>query len=273
MSNSKDTDSKTITFRSSGLSGDLISFMAGVKAMCESNQSKAVIYMWMDRKCRLYEGAQHPYGDVMFNQYAFDMMKPLIEAQSYVESFQIWTGEAFLVDLDIHREYNIGLPFGSIHKWMGLMYPEMLADLSEAWLETGTKKMSDMERFEGKILINRTSRYNNHTVNYFFLKDHQDKLMFLGTPAEHKAFNEEWNLNIPHLIVKDFLDLATQLSACRFFIGNQSMCYAIAEGMKIPRLMEYCTFAPNVIAVGKNAYEYAWQSALEILFNKLDKEL
>lgn len=266
-------ENKPITFRSSGLSGDLIAFMAGIKKVCEDADTKAIIYMWLDRPMYLYPGAEHPYGSVMFNRYAFDMMKPLIEAQDYVQEFLVWSGQQFTIDLDIHRERQIGMPYGSLHRWMGLMYPDMQTDLSESWLEAGTTAKAKVKELRETILINRTSRYQNHTVSYFFLNEYKDRVMFVGLEKEHADFCNQWDLEIKRLHVKNFLGLATAIDNCKFFIGNQSMCYGIAEALKVPRLMEYCTFAPNVIPVGKHAYDYASQSALQWLVEKLDREL
>lgn len=270
---------KTISFKSSGPSGDLISFLPAVKTACENLGAKADIYMWLDQKAFYYHGAEHPY-DSMFPHKAYVWMKPLIEAQSYVNSFNIWKGEAITVDMDVHRTKYIGMPYGSIHRWLGFCYPDTQCDLSKPWLEVPYLPVpweSDQPQAAqspyGKVLINRTSRYNKPYLRYWFLQQYEKDMMFIGLPEEHEKFNKDWGLSIPHLKVDNFLELAIAIKCCKFFMGNQSMCYAIAEGLKSPRLLEVCEFAPNVIPMGGVAYDYQFQEGLEYFVHKMMKEL
>lgn len=225
--------------------------------------------MWLDQQGRYYEGAQHPYGSNMFPKYAFDMMKPLMEAQEYINSFQEWRGEKITIDLDAHRHQSVGMPFGSIHKWITYCYPDMQGDLSEAWIHVSQD--DDNFNTEGMILIGRSSRYHNPWVNYFFLKDHADKLMFTGMKEEHEAFQKEWGFELPLLEVKDFYELAVAMKSCKAYIGNQSFCFALTEAMKINRALEVCDFAPNVIPIGGNhAHDFRFQHGLDYYFKGFD---
>ena len=253
-----------ISFKCSGPSGDLIVWLASIKHICDQRGAKADIFMWLDRPAFYYEGAVHPYGNVMFNQYAFDMMKPLVEAHPYVNSFQVWTGQQCIVDLDIHRQRQIGMPYGSIHRWLGYCYPDMMADYTQPWIWTYTPHPVTT----GKVIVNRTSRYTNEWINYFFLKEFRHKLVFAGLPDEHKRFQDAWGFELELLVVKDFLELARAIGSARFFLGNQSMCYHIAEAMKVPRILESCAFAPNCIPFGANAYDFRFQEALQFFFHK-----
>lgn len=278
------TNDKTISFKSSGPSGDLISFLPAVKTACENLGAKADIYMWLDQKAFYYQGAEHPY-ESMFPGYAFDMMKPLIEAQPYVNSFQVWKGQEILVDMDVHRTKFIGMPYGSIHRWLGFCYPDTQCDLSKSWLEVPwsirplrqqdewLESVKQYNKAYGKVLINRTSRYTKPYLTYWFMEKHKEDLMFCGLPEEHQKFQKDWGFELPLLVVSDFLELAIAIKCCRFFIGNQSMCFAIAEAMKTPRLLEVCEFAPNVIPMGGIAYDYQFQEGLVYLVDKMMKEL
>jgi hypothetical protein len=280
--NSTKLMNKTISFKCSGPSGDLISFLPVVKTACERLDAKADIYMWLDQKAFYYPGAEHPY-ESMFPYKAYVWMKPLIEAQAYVNSFNIWKGEEIIVDLDKHRERMLGMPYGSILRWLGFVYPDTQCDLSKPWLEAPAQRefktvgeyqnLLVMEQVERKILINRTSRYNKPYVTYWFLQQYEKDLMFVGLPEEHEKFNKEWGLNIPHLKVDNFLELAIAIKCCKFFLGNQSMCYAIAEAMKAPRLLEVCDFAPNVQPIGPNGWDFQFQEGLIYHFERMMKEL
>lgn len=271
-----------ISFKTSGLSGDIIHYLAGIKQVCEENKTQADIYVWLDQPCFLYEGAEHPYGQLMMNRYAFDMMKPLAEAQPYVNSFQEWSGQKILVDLDLIREVKINMPHGSLSRWIFYRFPDMTAPLHEPWLTVGR----DILYIPGiddqwaqppgttnkrKILINRTSRYRNPWISYFFLEQYRDDIAFVGLPQEHKQFCEEWKFefDMPYIKVENFYELAYEINSCKFFLGNQSMCYAIAEALKVPRILEVCQFAPNVIPTGPGAHDFTSQAALIYFVDKL----
>jgi hypothetical protein len=263
---------KTISFKFSGFSGDIVWYLNAIQQACAGLEKKAAIYIWLDQPGKSYEGAEHPYGEVMVTRYAFDMLKPLVMNQPYVESFEPWNGEHIHVDMDKLRQVIVGMPYGNLAHWIGMKFIDMQPDWSEPWITTDNR-ISILTGMENKIIINRTSRFRNHHISYFFLKDYQDRVLFAGLPIEHEEFNKTWNLKTDYLQVTDFLDLARHVSACKFFIGNQSMCFAIAEGLKVPRILEVCIYAPNVHPVGKYAHYFSTQEGVVELTATLDRVL
>jgi hypothetical protein len=281
---------KNYTFKSSIYSGDLIYVLSSIKHICEKNNTKAEIYLWLDRPCKSYDGAVHPYGNVGVNRYALDMLKPLVESQPYVACLKEWRGEEVKTDLDdIRGHIQVPtMPYGSITRWPGYAWPDMQTDLSMAWmwdfkptpggLGAGYPPMEVFKKREasaahGKILINRTSRYQNGMIHYWFLKEYAKDLVFTGLPEEHAEFCRQWEIDIPLLKVQNFLELAIALKSCRYFIGNQSMCFALAEAMKIPRLLEVCPYAPNVIPCGRDGYDFLHQFAVEWMVKDVESPL
>lgn len=275
-----------LLFKHGCFAGDLIYALAGIKAICENNGQKAIIYQWLDQQGRLYEGAEHPYGNSMMNRYAFDMLKPLIEAQPYVESFNEWKGEKVMVDLDMLRQVKSHMPYGNIVTWLPMVFGEMRPEYWKPWIdlkfedklvfyemdeniETHFRGNPLREKLHDKILINRTSRYHGQWIDYFHLKKYEEKLIFTGTKEEYETFKHEWGLELPLLEVKDFYELAVAINSCKLFIGNQSMCFAIAEAMKAPRLLEVCDFAPNVHPCGEGGYYFRVPELFEYWVDKL----
>jgi hypothetical protein len=251
--------------------------MANVKACVEALDAKADIYIWMDRPGLSYEGARHPYGGVMVNQYAFDMLKPLLLRQSYVNKVEQWTGQEIQVDVDKIRESQVGMPHGHLGHWLGIEFPDMQADLSQKWLTTDPNQfyLKDLRFVQSKILINRTSRFLNPMTSYFFMEKYRDRLIFIGTEEERNVFAKEWHFafDLEYLKVDDFHHLAAAMRYCKFFIGNQSMCFAIAEALKVPRILELCPYAQNIHPCGPYAHYFQFQKGLVYLVDKLDKEL
>jgi hypothetical protein len=239
--------------------------MAGIKAICESSDHKAVIYQWLGQQGRLYDGADHPYGQSMMNEYAFNMLKPLLESQAYIQSFEKWGGEKVMVDLDRLRQVKNHMPYGNIVTWMAFVFAEMRPRYWEPWITIEGK----VSTLKNRIVINRTSRYRAPWIDYFHLKKYEDQITFVGLPDEWESFNKEWGLNVPMWDVSNFYELAVVLNSCKLFIGNQSMCFAIAEAMKVPRLLEVCDFAPNVQPCGEGGYYFREPHTFEYLVEKL----
>lgn len=264
-----------ISFKFSGFSGDVIYYMAGIKEVCEQQNAKAEIYLWLDREGKLYDGAYHPYEGKMLNRYSFGMLYPLLMNQSYVASVQPWTGQKIMVDMDKIREAQLDMPYGNLAHWLGLMFPDMQADLSLTWLNV--VPLSEYPQFDGveihkHIVVNRTARYLNPYVSYYLLNDYRDHLIFAGLEKEYHEFKKQWCIeNLKLLVVTDFLELATVINNCKFFIGNQSMCFGIAEALKVPRLLEMCPYAPNIHPVGHKAHYFKFQEGLSYWVPKLDK--
>ncbi len=65
--------------------------------------------------------------------------------------------------------------------------------------------------------------------------------------------------------VSDFLQLAQLIAGSRLFIGNQSLPFAIAEALKVNRLLEVYYKAPNVAVSGRNGYDFCFQQQFEYL--------
>ena len=62
---------------------------------------------------------------------------------------------------------------------------------------------------------------------------------------------------------RNFLEMARLIKSSKFFIGNQSIAYPMAEALKVPRLLEAEPLFPVVQPVGKNAYDFYYQPHFE----------
>lgn len=261
---------KPVTFKTSSPSGDTISFLAGIRQIWLDTGRKGVLYHRLDMVGGSYVGADSAYENedkqpICFNQYAFDMMRPLILSQEYIEDYLVFEGQEHEFDLDkIRQESFTNQPNGSLNRYPGYVFPDMDTDLSQEWV-----KSDPIVGYDNKILLNFTKRHRNEFVNYFFLKLHDDKLIFTGLPEEKEIFCKKWGLKIPYLEVKDFYELSGIIKGCKFLLSNQSMVFQLAEAMKVPRILECFPFMPNVIPIGKYAKDFYAQGVLEYNFKKL----
>lgn len=255
-----------INFKHSGNSGDIIYALSGIYAVCCRLQVQAKLLIWIDRPAYYYEGATHPVynsdnQNVMVNEYMFNMLKPLLEAQQYIHSVEMLDGQEVHVDLDMIRQVNINIPYGDIRTWYGFKFNDMSPDLSQKCISANGEPMSYLPK--KYILVNLTERYRNIYVNYMFLQKYEN-VLFAGTPAEYELFVKQ----VPNAIflkVENFFNLAIAIKYASLIIGNQSMVFGIAEQMKKPRVLEVCRYAPNVIPCGKMLMGFIRRKGLNIM--------
>lgn len=74
---------------------------------------------------------------------------------------------------------------------------------------------------------------------------------------------------LKHRPIVDFLEFAQIIAGCKFFIGNQSFPFAVAEALKVKRALELCFECPNVIPEGKDAYDFCYQPQFEKIVKQL----
>ena len=79
-------------------------------------------------------------------------------------------------------------------------------------------------------------RRKNFFINYKFLNNYKD-IIFLGLKSEFLDLKEDIK-NLEFHDCKDFLEMAEIIKNSKVFIGNLSLGYTLAEGLKVPRLLE-----------------------------------
>lgn len=265
---------KKVRFKHCANIGDLLAALPSIKRYYELNGKKVTLCQQIDVEASYYQDADHPTKKgnkkVMCNEEMLEMMRPLLTAQEYIEDVEVFGGQKVDVDLDVIRNKTfVNLPYGMIQSWVGLAYVDLAPDLSEAWINVEANEV-----YKDKIVINLTERYRNRLISYFFLKEHQKNLIFAGTEEEHNFFCEDWRFNIPRLFVNNFLELAQIIKGCKFFIGNQSFCWGLAESLKSPRILEMCQAAPNCQPfIGKFSHGFYHQTGLEYAVEYFNKNL
>lgn len=257
-------------------SGDLITLLPGLRNMYLNTGVKSHIFQRVGMPVFYYEDAVHPVLNsdgvkTSMNEEMFDMISPLIKSQPYIEDFSVWEGQHVDFDTLTTRDSRlIPIPNSILHFWNFFVFPQLSCDLSENWLELPPNgNVFNEIVISDNVIINRTQRYTNPYINYFFLKDYQDHLIFAGTEDERNRFNEDWKLKIPRLIIKDFLELSQAIKYCRFFVGNQSLCWHISDSLHHKRILEACKSFPNTLPTGKDGYVFYHQPSFELFFKKL----
>lgn len=259
-------ESVTTSFLHDGTIGDIWASLPAIKEYYKKTGKKAIVYLTEGQRAVYYDGATHPTQDkdgvmVMLNRAVIHMVIPLLKSQEYIADAKVHEDELIHIDLNKIRQTFVNQPYHSLSRWYFYVYPDLACDLSKQYIYVPD---SEIDLAKGKIIIGRTERYLNQKINYYFLKNYDpNDFLFVGTDLEYAIFNIRYKLQIPRLIINNFLELAQALKQSNGLVANQTQIFQIAEGLKIPRVVELCSMAPNVEPIGEMAFEFYAQEALE----------
>jgi len=245
----------------SGNIGDIVYALPTIKRIYELTGAAINLYLKTGMPNLFPEFMSHPLGNQRLNQEMVYMITPLIAEQGYVKKCEVYNGQDIQIDLDFFRSNIIPANNTNIGRWCGYV-TGVSPQLHKSWL-----KVSPNQHYSDKIVVARSSRYRNTNIDYSFLKKY-DNLAFVGVSSEFHDMRKSIP-NIEWVEADDFLKLAQVIAGCKFFIGNQSFPYSIAEGLKIPRILEACYKINNVIPEGENAYDFFFQEHFQSLVEEL----
>ncbi len=250
-------------FKHSGNIGDIIYSLPAMLGLADS--AKFNLYMKLNRPNNFGKYMSHPLGDVMLSMKMVEMIRPLLQYQPYFQDCIVYEDQPIDYDLDVFRDSPIMLDRSNGARWYMLIYPTAF-DLNKVWIEA--PKQTGLE---DAIVLARSSRYHTPGINYKFLNKYS-KIFFVGVEEEYKVMHEL----IPHLKylpVTNFLELAGYIAGAKLFIGNQSFPFALAEAMKVNRLIELCYKYPTVNVYGDNGFDFLFQPQFEYLVKKRYEDL
>ncbi len=256
--------------------GDVYSILPAIKKYYEIMKRRVQICQLIDMPGMYYNGAVHPTVSsegvqVTMNQPMFDMLKPLIESQEYIHSFVPYMGQKIDLNFDVIRgQTDVGMPNGMIQSWIMYAFPDLDYDLSKTWIDLPeVKNHPILKQVKNKIIINFTERYRNPMIDYFFLQNYSTDIIFAGTEREHWLFCNRWNLNVPRLDVKDFLEYAYAIKYSRFILCNQSQGWGLATALGTKRILEVCKYAQNCQPfIGEWSKGFYYQVGVEYYWRK-----
>jgi hypothetical protein len=245
----------------SGNAGDIIYALPTIKKIYEITGVKVNLYLKLGRSVNLPNYNSHPLGGVMLNQKMADMLIPLIKSQPYIDTCEVFADQLIDIDLDYFRSGLIPTN-GNIARWCSYV-TGVSPDLWKKWLAVEPEK-----NYTNSIVIARSGRYQNTAIDYTFINRYEN-LIFIGIKSEYEAM-KPYLPKIQWIEMNDFLQMAKVIAGCKFFIGNQSFPYALAEALKIPRILEVSFEVINVIPEGENGYDFFFQDHFEWLVSNLN---
>jgi macrocin-O-methyltransferase TylF-like protien len=112
-------------------------------------------------------------------------------------------------------------------QWAGLAIP----DSEQPWLFAEAHRIS-------RVVFHRSPQPHNSNFPWKRVYEtYRKEALFLGDPQEHANFCQLVG-PISYYYTETMLDLARVIRGCELFVGNQSAPYAVAEGLKVPTILE-----------------------------------
>jgi len=232
-------------FFHSGDFGDIIYALPAIRAL---GGGKLIIGPSTHWKTRLQMTPEH-----------VEIMRPLIALQPYIHGFEFSATVPPEIDVNLNqfREYLIvehdlirngarRLNLAESHLYT---FKLPLDEGDRAWLIVDQPEVMP----HLPVIIHRSARWRNYDFPWDkIMARHAHHAVFVGLESEHKNFIAEWG-DLPYRPTNDFLELARIIAGCRLYIGNQSLPYAICEGLKHDSILEVWSEGPNCLFNRKNA--------------------
>src|SRR4051812_40595689 len=101
--------SEFISIKHSFNAGDMVVILPGLRQLYRDTGKKVKIFQRLNLPAHYYHNQINSTLDesgesVCMNLRVFNMLKPLIEAQEYIESFEVWEGQEVQLDYDLTRD-------------------------------------------------------------------------------------------------------------------------------------------------------------------------
>ena len=250
---------KEISFLHSGHLGDVINALPVIKEVSKNH----VCNLYLQTKKLLPTkviGYKHPGDKIYMSEKMVDMVIPLLKEQKYLNIVEKFNNQTVDVDLDLFRKIPMNFNLDEVRWYFHLT--GVHTDLSNPYIE-----VKNHQKIKDKVVIMRSTRRKNIFINYKFINNYKD-ILFIGLEEEYLDLKKEIP-NLEFYDCKNFLEAAEIIKSSKFFIGNSSFGFTIAEGLKIPRLMESFPEFPVIYPNGGLGYDFYFQVHFEHLFKKL----
>lgn len=237
------------TYRHSGTLGDLIYSLSVVKKMEPGNFKVALHNI---EHCVSQYGYRpeevDPAHKGRFTERDFELLKPLLERQGYIQQVSTWSQGDAEPDVDLDRFRGTlfrgfeGNYVEAYHRAFNL--PFVAEDYATPWLEADPIKMAP-------IVVSRTPRYTDPEADANWIEMAQKGNMaelgvFVGNPEEYGAFVRLTGVELKYCRVDNFLVLANIVAGADLVCANQNFVYSLAMGLGRPAVLETIKIKPLI---------------------------
>ena len=250
---------KNISFLHSGHLGDVINALPVIKELSKSHNCK--LYLQSNKPLEKHVlGYKHPKDNIYMSDKMVDMLLPLLKSQIYIKDVQKYNNQEIDINFDLFRKMPMDFNLDEVRWYFHLT--GVHTDLTVPYLD-----VKPNIKIKDKVVIMRSTRRKNLLINYKFMNNYKN-IIFIGLSEEYEDLKKEVT-NLEFYECKDFLEVAEIIKSSKFFLGNSSFGFTIAEGLKVPRLMESFPDYPSVYPNGGYGYDFYFQDHLEKWFDYL----
>jgi hypothetical protein len=200
-----------------------------------------------------------PWTRTRWSPRVLSVIKPLIDETGYAGA-ALHDGE--WIDYDFSTFRHGGYKLGDTimerqRRWVGAERWD-----GKPWLQAEPNKVAP-------IVINRASRWQawdfpwRQVIETFY-----DDLIFIGLQSEHEVFQKEFG-KVFFVPCEDLLEAAQIIAGADLFLGNQSACNAIANGLGKKIILEVCPYGPDCFLGNKTFYSFNGEAEVEARGRKL----
>lgn len=231
------------TFRHSGDLGDIIYALPAMKSL-----GGGILYLNPGKP--LPEPIEGIPTKKFTGKKPVDMIRPLLKAQPYISDVRVWDGECVEYDLDQFRNRGLDLSVTNLAAAYCHVFNIDEKVVGDQWLFNVKPKRLGRRT----VVFHRSPRYHNAEFEEkswpMYVGEYRRNAVFVGVRSEYKDFVERFGCrDIPFRKVSDFLELARIIKASELFVGNQSLPFAISEGLHAHTVLECSTSHRNCIFV------------------------
>jgi hypothetical protein len=183
-------------------------------------------------------------------EFTYSELKPILEKQEWLNSFNIYSGETIDIDLSKFRKSKFLYKTG----WLELCFNEFLKGrippVDFKWIEM--ERDTDMNDV---LLINRSLKpMNNRTTKiYESVIDKYEKKYFICFD-EIQYENFPLNHKVPILKVDSLYEFFKKINGCKLFLGFQSGPACWATSMNVNREIELLNRLDRVHYINDKKY-------------------
>jgi len=176
----------------------------------------------------------------------YKLLLPLLQAQPYIKNVEyVDSKKEVEINLDCWRKAGRMIYYQHIVLSHILMLEKVYKikleyNLKDPWIYNVPKLTKPMDY----ICVNRSFKWHVPFPYDFYIKDRN--VVFCGLKEEFEYFSR-FLAKIKYYHPKDFLDFAKVIQGSKFFLGNQSVGSAIAQGLAHPQVQEICFLLPNCV--------------------------
>ena len=215
--------SETISYLQGGKLGDFIHSLCVCKHNWELTGKKADLYI-------------SNVGDNFEKEieFTYKELKPILEKQNWLNSFQIYTGQEINYSLNSFRSS----PIIYTTNWIEIYFKTFL-NIDNPPKEYSWVELDKDENLKDVVLVNRNMKPMSKNLTKFYddLLLQHDKCAFICFDNEQYE-NFELKDKCPLLKVDNLYDYFVKINSCKLLISNQSGPAAWATAMNVPRIVE-----------------------------------